>query len=197
MTRLITAHTGELTGDELAAIRRLLDEAFDGDFSEDDWEHGLGGTHVLVLEGEDDVIAHGSLVMRRLLHGERSLRAGYVEGVAVRLDRRRAGHASTVMAALEALAPAYDLLALSSSEDGVPFYEARGWQLWRGPTAVLAPERHRADARRRRRRLRHPRRSCARPRRTPRLRLAPRRRLVTLRPAAGSDHGSGHCGTCT
>lgn len=139
MTRLITAHTGELTSDELDAIRALLDEAFDGDFSDDDWEHGLGGIHVLVLEGDDTVIAHGSLVMRRLVHGGRALRAGYVEGVAVRADRRRAGHASTVMTALEALGPAYDLLALSASEDGVPFYEARGWQRWRGPTSVLAP----------------------------------------------------------
>ncbi len=100
------------------------------------------------------MIAHGSLVMRRLLHGERSLRAGYVEGVAVRLDRRRAGHASTVMAALEALAPAYDLLALSSSEDGVPFYESRGWQRVARPDLGADPERHRAHAGRRRQRLR-------------------------------------------
>jgi aminoglycoside 2'-N-acetyltransferase I len=43
------------------------------------------------------------------------------------------------MAALEALAPAYDLLALSASEDGVALYVSRGWQQWRGPTSVLAP----------------------------------------------------------
>jgi len=30
-------------------------------------------------------------------------------------------------------------LALSASDDGVALYEARGWQLWRGPTSVLAP----------------------------------------------------------
>ena len=138
VSRMITAHTGELTSEELRAIRALLDEAFGGEFTDDDWEHALGGTHVVVLE-DDAVIAHGSLVMRRLLHGGRSLRAGYVEAVAVRPDRRRAGHAGTVLAALEALAPAYDLLALSSSEDGVAFYTSRGWQRWRGPTSVLAP----------------------------------------------------------
>ena len=38
--------------DELAAIRALLDEAFDGDFGDDDWEHALGGIHVLVHEGD-------------------------------------------------------------------------------------------------------------------------------------------------
>jgi aminoglycoside 2'-N-acetyltransferase I len=137
VTRLITAHTGEMTTDELDAVRALLDASFDG-FTDDDWEHGLGGTHVLVVEG-DDVIAHGSLVLRRLLHDGRSLRTGYVEGVAVRQDSRRAGHATTVMAAIEALAPAYDLLALSASDDGIALYESRGWQLWRGPTSVLAP----------------------------------------------------------
>jgi aminoglycoside 2'-N-acetyltransferase I len=138
VTRMITAHTGEMTLDELRAIRALLDEAFAGGFSDHDWEHGLGGTHVLVLE-DDAVVAHGSLVMRRLLHGGRSLRTGFVEAVAVRPDRRRAGHASTVMTALEALAPAYDLLALSSSADGAELYRSRGWQQWRGPTSVLAP----------------------------------------------------------
>ncbi len=44
------------------------------------------------------------------------------------------------MTALERLAPAYDLLALSASDAGVPFYEARGWSLWRGPTSVISPE---------------------------------------------------------
>jgi aminoglycoside 2'-N-acetyltransferase I len=92
----------------------------------------------VVLE-DDAVAAHGALVMRRLLHDGRSLRAGYVEAVAVRPDRRRAGHAATVMAALEALAPAYDVLALATSEEGVALHESRGWQRWRGPTSVLAP----------------------------------------------------------
>jgi len=96
--------------------------------------------HALVLEGDDTVIAHGSLVMRRLLHDQRSLRVGYVEAVAVRADRRRRGHGATVMAALERLAPAYDLLALSASDAGVAFYEARGWSLWRGPSSVITPE---------------------------------------------------------
>jgi len=138
VTRMITAHTGELTPEELRAVRTMLDASFDDDFTDDDWEHGLGGTHVMVLEG-DAVIAHGSLVLRRLLHGGRSLRAGYVEGVAVRPDRRGSGHATTVMAGLESLASAYDLLALSASDDGVALYESRGWELWRGPTSVLAP----------------------------------------------------------
>lgn len=132
-----TRHTAELSARELTEIRAFLDAAF-GDFSDQDWEHGLGGQHALVRE-DGVLVAHGSLVMRRLLVGARSLRTGYVEGVAVRPDRRRRGYGAQVMAALEGLAPAYDLLALSVSDEGIPLYEARGWRLWRGPTSVLGP----------------------------------------------------------
>ena len=128
-------HTAELSSAELAAIRALMDASF-RDFGEEDWAHALGGLHVLVTDG-GPVVAHGALVMRRLLVGERSLRCGYVEAVAVRPDVRRRGHGHAVMAALEDLAPAYDLLALSSSGDGVALYRAREWQLWRGPSYVM------------------------------------------------------------
>lgn len=59
----------------------------------------------MIVDGA--LVAHGSLVQRRLLHDGRSLRRGV------------------------------DLLALSSSEDGIARYESRG--RWRGPTSMLAP----------------------------------------------------------
>lgn len=44
------------------------------------------------------------------------------------------------MTALEAIiAGGYEIGALSSSEDGLPFYASRGWQLWRGTASVLSP----------------------------------------------------------
>jgi aminoglycoside 2'-N-acetyltransferase I len=135
---LVTRHTADLSDAERHAVRDLLDAAFDG-FSNLDWDHALGGQHALVVE-DGQVAAHGSLVMRRMLHRGRSLRTGYVEAVAVHPERRGGGHAGTVMAALERLAPAYQLLALSSSTEGLPLYQARGWQLWRGPSAVMSPE---------------------------------------------------------
>jgi aminoglycoside 2'-N-acetyltransferase I len=130
-------HTAELTAAELAQVRALMRLAFD-DFTDRDWTHALGGMHALVVE-DGRLVAHGALVMRRLLHEGRSLRCGYVEAVAVRPDARRRGLGTTVMAALEELAPAYDLLALSSSSEGVPLYLARGWQRWRGRSSVLSP----------------------------------------------------------
>ncbi|MDI6910329.1 MAG: GNAT family N-acetyltransferase [Nocardioides sp.] len=128
--------TDELSAAELAETRALMDVAFSA-FTDHDWSHALGGTHALAIE-EGRVLAHGSLVPRHLHQGERSLRCGYVEAVAVHPDAQRRGLGSAVMAALEDLAPAYDLLALSASARGVPLYRARGWSLWRGPSSVLA-----------------------------------------------------------
>jgi aminoglycoside 2'-N-acetyltransferase I len=131
-------HTADLTPTELDAIRALLFDVFD-DAEEEDFEHCLGGMHVRIWD-RDDLIAHGSVVMRRLLHAGRALRAGYVEAVFVRADRQRQGHGSAVMDELERIVRgAYQLGALGSTEEGEPFYEARGWQRWRGPSAVVLP----------------------------------------------------------
>jgi aminoglycoside 2'-N-acetyltransferase I len=139
MPDVLTAHTAWLSPAELRAIRVLLDEAFNGDVTDDDYEHALGGVHALVWEGPQ-LIGHGSVVMRRLLHAGRALRTGYVEGVAVRADRRRRGHGSAVMTALERMVrAAYEIGALGASEEGAGFYAARGWQLWTGTASVVAP----------------------------------------------------------
>ncbi|WP_435880169.1 GNAT family N-acetyltransferase [Streptomyces nondiastaticus] len=141
MTDIRTAHTSDLTGKELTAIRALMDDAFEGDFSDDDWDHTVGGMHALARE-DGELIGHGSLVQRRLLHGGRALRAGYVEAVAVRADRRRQGVASAVMEALERVLRdgAYEVGALGAADEAVPLYEGRGWQRWRGPSSVVSPQ---------------------------------------------------------
>ena len=133
------AHTAELDADTLAAARALLAEAFAGAFDDHDWEHSLGGMHALVYEG-DELVAHGAVVQRRLVHGGRALRAGYVEGVGVRTEHRRRGHAGALMGALEAIVRgAYDLGALGATAAAAPLYVARGWELWRGPLSALTP----------------------------------------------------------
>ena len=45
------AHTADLDAATLAAARVLLDEVFDGELTDDDWEHCLGGMHALGLRG--------------------------------------------------------------------------------------------------------------------------------------------------
>jgi len=133
-------HTAELDDAALAAVRALCDKAFEGDFSDADWEHALGGVHALGFEG-DRLVAHAALVARRILHAERVVRTGYVEAVAVAADRRRRGHGAAVMRALDPYnARGYALGALATSDDGAPLYAALGWSRWPGPTAVLTPE---------------------------------------------------------
>lgn len=133
------AHTAELSATALKAARALLDDVFDGDCSDDDWDHALGGIHALVWEGAE-LVGHASVVQRRLLHGGRALRTGYVEGVGVRADRRRHGYAGAMMAELERVVRgAYELGALGSSEMAVDFYASRGWLPWQGPTFALTP----------------------------------------------------------
>ncbi|GGS96282.1 GNAT family N-acetyltransferase [Streptomyces cinerochromogenes] len=138
--RLRLAHTADLGPAELRRVRALLDDAFDGDFSDADWDHGLGGMHVLVQDARG-LAAHGALVMRRVRHAGRWLRTGYVEAVAVRADVRRTGLGGRVMAELERVIDrAYDLGALSASDEGALLYAARGWQRWPGQVHALSPD---------------------------------------------------------
>jgi aminoglycoside 2'-N-acetyltransferase I len=133
-----TAHTADLEPPALAAARALLYDVFD-DMTEHDWEHSLGGMHALVWEG-DELVGHAAVVQRRLLHGGRALRAGYVEGVGVRADHRRRGHGAAMMDALERVVrSAYDLGALGATDEAVALYERRGWKPWQGPSSALTP----------------------------------------------------------
>ena len=117
----------------------MLDAAFDGDFSDADWDHALGGLHAFVRDG-DAVVAHASVVQRRLLHGGRALRAGYVEGVGVRPDLQRRGYGGQMMEALErVIRGAYDMGALGATDAAVKLYTSRGWERWLGPTSALTP----------------------------------------------------------
>jgi aminoglycoside 2'-N-acetyltransferase I len=139
MTELRTAHTADLAAGELAAIRRLMDAVFDG-VSDDTFDNALGGVHALVLD-DGELIGHSSVVQRRLLHAGRAMRTGFIEGVAVRADRRRQGHGARLMTPLERIVrSAYDLGALGASPDGARLYASRGWQLWRGPSSAMMPD---------------------------------------------------------
>ncbi|WP_394814795.1 GNAT family N-acetyltransferase [Streptomyces millisiae] len=139
MTEVRTAHTADLDPTALAAARALLDEAFDGDFSDHDWEHSLGGMHAMLWDG-DELVGHASVVQRRLLLAGRAVRTGYVEAVAVAASHRRNGHGTRLMTEVErVIHGGYDLGALSTSDEAHDFYAARGWRLWRGPTFAVTP----------------------------------------------------------
>lgn len=139
MTELRTAHTADLDPGTRSAVRGLMDAAF-GRVSDDTFENTLGGVHALVVE-DGELVGHGSVVQRRLVHAGRALRTGYVEGVAVRADRRRQGHGAAIMSALErVIRSGYQLGALGASPEGSRLYTSRGWQLWRGPASAMTPD---------------------------------------------------------
>ena len=139
MPQIRTAATADLTLAERSAVRGLLDLAFVGNFDDEDFDHALGGLHVLIVE-RGEPIAHAAVVQRRLLHADRAWRAGYVEAVAVHPGRRGQGHAAAVMGEVERIVDhAYDLGALSASRAGRGLYLRRGWLPWQGPTFALGP----------------------------------------------------------
>ena len=139
MISVQTSHTADLEPGTLSAARALLYDVFD-DMSEHDWEHSLGGVHAIAWDG-DALIGHAAVVQRRLLHGGRALRCGYVEGVGVHADHRRAGHGAAMMEALERVVRrAYDLGALAATDEAVALYGGRGWQRWEGPSSALTPD---------------------------------------------------------
>lgn len=131
-TQVLT--TAEVPSELLVEIRRLLDESFAGHFSEDDWEHGLGGWHAIVTDG-DAVVAHAAVVPRTLHVAERPVRAGYVENVGAAPARERRGLATLAMTEInDVLRREFDMGALSTGAH--PFYERLGWERWQGPTFV-------------------------------------------------------------
>jgi aminoglycoside 2'-N-acetyltransferase I len=135
----VIAHTADLDPAVLDAARALLHDVFEGDFYDSDWEHSLGGIHALAWDG-GELVGHAAVIQRRLVYGGRALRAGYVEGVGVRADRRGRGVGGALMSALEAvIRRAYDLGALGATDQAEPLYLAHGWQRWEGRLSALTP----------------------------------------------------------
>lgn len=108
-------------------------------FTDDDWEHGLGGLHAIAWDG-DLLVGHAAVAQRRLLHRGRALRCGYVENVVVRSSHRRQGIATALMSEIGAvIARGFDVGGLAAGEDGARVYRPLGWRKWRGPTFALTP----------------------------------------------------------
>jgi aminoglycoside 2'-N-acetyltransferase I len=139
--RLRRLSSESLTGDEIVRIRAMLDAAFWDDeeerFTDHDWDHSLGGTHV-VLDDAGEIVAHAAVVQRELHVAGRPLRTGYVEAVATAPERQRQGHGTTVMRDIDAIIlEGFELGALGT--DSYAFYEQLGWRRWAGPSSVRTP----------------------------------------------------------
>lgn len=139
MIRVEVVHTSALEMPQLDELRRFLDSAFDGGFDDHDWDHALGGMHGIVRQ-DDRIVAHGSVVQRRVLLGGSTLRAGYVEGVAVHDGYRRRGYGKAIMLALDpVIRRGYEIGALSAGDEAGRLYTSLGWKRWQGATWALTP----------------------------------------------------------
>jgi aminoglycoside 2'-N-acetyltransferase I len=105
-----------------------------GRLRDEDWEHALGGIHVLAEE-DGAIVAHAAVVERPIEIDGRPIRTGYVEAVATALERRGTGLGTRVMEEVARIIRAgYELGMLGTGVQA--FYERLGWQTWRGPSAV-------------------------------------------------------------
>jgi aminoglycoside 2'-N-acetyltransferase I len=130
--------SAELTPALVKQIRALVDAAFTRNgvntFSEDDWQHALGGLHLLAVS-DGQVVSHAAVVRRELYVAGRPLRTGYVEAVATQPGLHGRGYGTLVMRPAGVyIAANFELGALATGSHG--FYERLGWQTWRGPTYV-------------------------------------------------------------
>jgi aminoglycoside 2'-N-acetyltransferase I len=129
--------TDELTTADIAAIRQLLHAAFESDdepFTDEDWEHTIGGVH-FVLELDGEIVAHASVIDRELYVDGRPFRTGYVEGVGTAPGRQRMGFGSRVMRDVTTyIQKHFELGALGTGAHA--FYERLGWLTWKGPSSV-------------------------------------------------------------
>jgi aminoglycoside 2'-N-acetyltransferase I len=137
------AQTAELTRAEVARLHELMLDAFKDDefggFTEDDWQHAVGGTHFL-LESDGVIVSHASVVTRELHVDGQPLNTAYVEAVATDPARQGQGLGTRVMRAVGDYIDAgpWQIAALGTSSHG--FYERLGWRTWGGPSFVRAPE---------------------------------------------------------
>jgi aminoglycoside 2'-N-acetyltransferase I len=119
------------------ALHDWLTIAYAGDFSEEDWAHSRGGLHAVIRDGRG-IVSHAALVPRIIVCDERPLRAGYVEAVATRTDRRRRGHARRILRKIgNIIARDYDIGVLATGLPAV--YSTLGWERWRGASYAQLP----------------------------------------------------------
>jgi aminoglycoside 2'-N-acetyltransferase I len=140
MTSVSIVEPGELSERQLDAAQSLVRSSFGASFREHDWVHAVEGVHVMICDGEL-LVAHASIVPRTLWHDDEVFDTGYVEAVAVHSEARGSGLGAAVMDGAESIIRArHELGALNAVHSAAPFYAARGWEPWGGPTQAHTPD---------------------------------------------------------
>jgi len=117
------------------AITKLLDDAYEGDFSEQDWLHTFGGDRFLgVIDNE--VVAHAAVVPREILINEMPTTVGYLEGVAVSSTHQGQGIGSHLLQKISEFCESKYVLSMLSTDE-FDFYGKFGWQRFKGISGVI------------------------------------------------------------
>jgi len=131
---MIIKQVTDVDSKSASSIRSLLELAYDGDFSAEDWEHTLGGQYFIGFLDET-IIAHGSVISRSIYINEKALIVGYVEAIAVLPSYWRQGFGTQLMKHITQFCyNNYELSMLSTDEK--TFYEKLGWLQFQGESFV-------------------------------------------------------------
>jgi aminoglycoside 2'-N-acetyltransferase I len=133
-TSIRVAASAELSSSDWSTLTDLCVAAFTEPW-ENYWDNIGPGVHVIAEEPGRGIVAHAAIVDRLLYPGDATLRAGYVEAVAVWPDLQRRGLGTRVMAVIDAMIDeGYELGALGTGSHG--FYRRLGWVIWQGQTWI-------------------------------------------------------------
>jgi aminoglycoside 2'-N-acetyltransferase I len=133
-TSIRVAASAELSSSDWSTLTDLCVAAFNEPW-EDYWDNIGPDVHVIAEEAGRGIVAHAAIVDRLLYPEDATLRAGYVEAVAVWPDLQRQGLGTRVMAVIDAMIDeSYELGALGTGSHG--FYQRLGWVIWQGQTWI-------------------------------------------------------------
>jgi GNAT superfamily N-acetyltransferase len=132
MLQVDIVSSAALTTAQREAVVALCSEAYEEPFAA--YLADIGpGVHLLGME--DGVLAsHLMWVPRTLYVDGAPLQSAYVEAVATAPSAQGKGYATRLMRAVPGLLEAFDIAALSPSDEG--WYARLGWERWRGPLSV-------------------------------------------------------------
>jgi len=135
MIQIIRVSDSELVSLTEVNLRALLADAFEGDFSQEDWEHTNGGLRFLGYLGAE-LVANGSVIKRNVRIDEEDLKIGYVEGLAVAPLYWRRGFGSKLMSEITSYCKTeFRISMLSTGEKD--FYRKLGWLDFEGDSYVF------------------------------------------------------------
>ena len=121
-----------------ADLLKLMSDAFEGDFSDEDWQHTHGGIRFLGYLG-NELIGHGAVISRSMKVDGEETKVGYVEAIAIDPRHWRQGYGSRLISEITLYCRSqFSFSMLSTGERA--FYRKYGWLDFEGESFILQGE---------------------------------------------------------